>query len=79
MTTRIGTLSSSLFFGMMLGAIGWGACSDLMGRIAAFNATLFFTALFGILAGLAPSFFSLCVALFFLGSAVGVGDNLELL
>ncbi|KAF8125767.1 MFS general substrate transporter [Boletus edulis] len=67
----IGTLSSSMFAGMMVGAIGWGTCSDLMGRSAAFNATLFFTALFGILASFASSFWSLCLLLFFLGSAVG--------
>ncbi|KAF8547038.1 MFS general substrate transporter [Imleria badia] len=67
----IGTLSSSMFAGMMVGAIGWGTCSDLMGRSAAFNATLFFTALFGILASFATSFWSLCVLLFFLGSGVG--------
>ncbi|KAJ8593082.1 MFS general substrate transporter [Rhizopogon salebrosus TDB-379] len=67
----IGTLSSSMFAGMMFGAVGWGTCSDLLGRSAAFNATLFFTALFGILASFARSFWSLCVLLFFLGSAVG--------
>ncbi|TFK63042.1 MFS general substrate transporter [Pluteus cervinus] len=67
----IGTLSSSMFAGMMVGAVGWGTCSDLMGRSTAFNATLFFTALFGLLASFANSFFSLCIVLFFLGSAVG--------
>ncbi|KAF8644666.1 hypothetical protein AX16_008326 [Volvariella volvacea WC 439] len=67
----IGALSSSMFAGMMVGAVGWGTCSDLMGRITAFNATLFFTALFGILASFASSFRTLCIILFFLGSAVG--------
>lgn len=67
----IGTLSSSMFAGMMFGAVGWGTCSDLLGRSAAFNATLFFTALFGILSSFAWSFGSLCILLFFLGSAVG--------
>lgn len=38
----------------------------------AFNGTLFFTAVFGIVASLSNSFSSLCVALFFLGSSVGV-------
>ena len=46
--------------------------SDLMGRITAFNATLFFTALFGLLASFSNSFSTLCIALFFLGSSVGV-------
>ncbi|KAH9020563.1 MFS general substrate transporter [Lactarius deliciosus] len=68
---RIGILSSAMFAGMMIGAIGWGTCSDLMGRSTAFNATLFFTSLFGIAASFATTFPMLCVALFFLGSAVG--------
>jgi len=61
-----------MFAGMMVGAIGWGTCSDVVGRSAAFNATLFFTALFGVLASFTTSFLSLCIILFFLGSAVGV-------
>lgn len=87
----IGTLSSSMFAGMMFGAVGWGTCtsvlppifhanrshcrapgSDLMGRTTAFNATLFLTSLFGVFASLANTFVWLCLALFFLGSAVGV-------
>ncbi|OBZ68970.1 putative MFS-type transporter PB1E7.08c [Grifola frondosa] len=67
----IGTLSSSMFGGMMLGAIGWGTCSDLMGRTMAFNATLFLTSVFGIIASLANSFVYLCISLFLLGSAIG--------
>ncbi|EGN93976.1 hypothetical protein SERLA73DRAFT_63470, partial [Serpula lacrymans var. lacrymans S7.3] len=67
----IGLLSSSMFAGMMFGAVGWGTCSDLMGRSTAFNATLFFTSLFGILSSFARSYWLLCVLLFFLGSAVG--------
>ncbi|RPD62502.1 MFS general substrate transporter [Lentinus tigrinus ALCF2SS1-7] len=67
----IGTLSSSMFGGMMFGAVGWGTCSDLMGRTTAFNATLFLTSVFGVFAALAGSFPLLCFALFLLGSAVG--------
>ncbi|KAF5376819.1 hypothetical protein D9757_008908 [Collybiopsis confluens] len=67
----IGAVSSSMFAGMMIGALGWGTCSDLMGRSMAFNATLFFTSLFGLLASFANSFPSLCFLLFLLGSAVG--------
>lgn len=88
----IGTVSSSMFAGMMFGALGWGTCertlpvyfmvqmtylfqgSDLMGRSTAFNATLFFTSVFGLLASLANSFLSLCILLFLLGSAVGVSS-----
>jgi len=60
----LGLLISDLFQG-----------SDLMGRITAFNATLFFTALFGLLASFANSFTTLCIALFLLGSAVGVSQK----
>ncbi|EMD31441.1 major facilitator superfamily protein mfs4 [Gelatoporia subvermispora B] len=67
----IGTLSSSMFAGMMFGAVGWGTCSDLMGRTTAFNATLFLTSVFGVFASLVNSFTWLCIALFLLGSAVG--------
>ncbi|KAJ3787641.1 MFS general substrate transporter [Lentinula aff. detonsa] len=67
----IGAVSSSMFAGMMIGALGWGTCSDLMGRSMAFNATLFFTSLFGLLASFANSFPTLCLLLFLLGSAVG--------
>ncbi|KAJ7740258.1 MFS general substrate transporter [Mycena maculata] len=67
----IGILSSAMFAGMMLGAVGWGTCSDLLGRSTAFNATLFFTALFGTLASFSYSYTSLCFVLFLLGSAVG--------
>ncbi|KAI0826913.1 MFS general substrate transporter [Trametes gibbosa] len=67
----VGTLSSSMFAGMMFGAVGWGTCSDLMGRTTAFNATLFLTAVFGIFSSLASTFGWLCLALFLLGSSVG--------
>lgn len=67
----LGAVSSSMFAGMMVGAVGWGTCSDMMGRSTAFNLTLFFTALFGMLASYANSFFTLALCLFLLGSAVG--------
>lgn len=49
--------------------------SDLLGRTAAFNATLFLTSVFGVVASLANTFPLLCAALFLLGSAVGVSDT----
>lgn len=67
----IGVLSAAMFAGMMIGAVGWGTCSDLMGRSTAFNATLFFTAVFGILTYFVDSFPGLCFVLFLLGSSVG--------
>ncbi|KAH9933165.1 MFS general substrate transporter [Epithele typhae] len=67
----VGTLSAAMFAGMMFGAVGWGTCSDLMGRTAAFNATLFLTSVFGVFASFVGTFAWLCFALFLLGSAVG--------
>ncbi|KAG8942014.1 hypothetical protein FRC03_003731 [Tulasnella sp. 419] len=68
----VGWLSTSTFFGMMLGAVGWGTCSDLLGRTTAFNATLLLTSVFGVVAStLANSFKTLCLSLFFLGTAIG--------
>ncbi len=77
-----------MFAGMMIGAIGWGSCtfsifhsvlelifcagSDLLGRSTAFNLTLCFTAVFGLVASYAPTYSALCIALFFLGTSVGV-------
>lgn len=43
-----------------------------MGRSTAFNATLFFTAVFGLVASFANTFTLLCISLFLLGSSVGV-------
>lgn len=48
--------------------------SDFMGRSAAFNCTLFFTAVFGLLASFSNSFTTICVTLFLLGSSVGVSS-----
>ncbi|KAK4052685.1 hypothetical protein OIV83_001972 [Microbotryomycetes sp. JL201] len=44
----IGSLSASLFAGMMVGAWGWGSYSDAQGRTPAFNFTLLLTSLFGV-------------------------------
>ncbi|KAK4685766.1 hypothetical protein P7C73_g4374, partial [Tremellales sp. Uapishka_1] len=67
----VGLLSASTMAGMMVGAVGWGVISDLMGRALPFNATLFLTAVFGIGASYAPDFRILCIWMFLLGSAVG--------
>ncbi|WVR04249.1 hypothetical protein IAU60_001249 [Kwoniella sp. DSM 27419] len=67
----VGLLSASTMAGMMLGAVGWGVISDILGRALPFNSTLFLTAIFGIGASFSPSFTILCVWMFFLGSAVG--------
>ncbi|KAJ2726771.1 hypothetical protein GGI07_000282 [Coemansia sp. Benny D115] len=71
---RIGLLSSSMFLGLMCGALIWGPVSDRFGRVVAYRWTLAVAALFGGLASLAPSFALLCLCLFGLGS--GVGGNM---
>ncbi|WVQ97518.1 hypothetical protein IAU59_004632 [Kwoniella sp. CBS 9459] len=67
----VGLLSASTMAGMMIGAVGWGVISDILGRALPFNSTLFLTALFGIAASFSTSFPMLCFWMFFLGSAVG--------
>ncbi|CAO3576593.1 unnamed protein product [Absidia cylindrospora] len=70
----IGTVSSSLFTGMMFGSFFWGSYSDTRGRKLPYTMTLAITSVFGILSSFAFSFWSLCVLLFFLG--FGVGGNM---
>ncbi|CAO3615751.1 unnamed protein product [Cunninghamella blakesleeana] len=70
----IGTLSSSLFTGMMFGSFFWGSYSDTKGRKTPYTMTLAITSVFGILSSFAFSFWSLCLLLFFLG--FGVGGNM---
>lgn len=61
---------------MMIGAVGWGVVSDILGRSLPFNSTLFLTAIFGIGASFSPNFTILCIWMFFLGSAVGLVASL---
>ncbi|PLW20264.1 hypothetical protein PCANC_07432 [Puccinia coronata f. sp. avenae] len=67
----IGLLSTSIFFGMMIGAWIWGSYSDTYGRRGPFNGTLLMTAIFGLFCGFAPSFGWLCFSLVGLGMGVG--------
>ncbi|WVQ83853.1 hypothetical protein IAT38_005997 [Cryptococcus sp. DSM 104549] len=67
----VGLLSASTMAGMMVGAVGWGVISDLLGRALPFNSTLFLTGVFGIGASFSPTFGILCCWMFLLGSAVG--------
>ncbi|GAA5813882.1 hypothetical protein MFLAVUS_007370 [Mucor flavus] len=70
----IGTLSSSLFAGMTVGAFFWGSYSDTKGRKLPYTMTLAITSVFGLLSSFTFNFASLCVTLFFLG--FGVGGNM---
>jgi MFS family permease len=67
----IGMLSSSLFIGMMFGALFWGILLDIRGRKQAFKWTLAITTVFGIFSSLAQSFLQLCIMFFLLGFGVG--------
>ncbi|KAF9086584.1 hypothetical protein BGX23_008776 [Mortierella sp. AD031] len=70
----IGILSSSMFVGMMFGAMFWGTLSDIYGRKQAFNFTLIVTTVFGIGASFANSYWFLCLLI--LGLGFGVGGNM---
>ncbi|KAF9324991.1 hypothetical protein BGZ91_002629, partial [Linnemannia elongata] len=70
----IGILSSSMFVGMMFGAMFWGTLSDVYGRKQAFNFTLIVTTVFGIGASFANSYWLLCLLI--LGLGFGVGGNM---
>ncbi|KAA1133169.1 hypothetical protein PGTUg99_023402 [Puccinia graminis f. sp. tritici] len=70
----IGLLSTSIFFGMMIGAWIWGSYSDTYGRRGPFNGTLLMTAIFGLCCGFAPSFGWLCFSL--IGLGIGVGGSM---
>ncbi|KAJ1969517.1 hypothetical protein IWQ62_000573 [Dispira parvispora] len=70
----IGIMSSSIFTGMMLGALFWGFVLDTHGRRKAFRWTLSISSGFGLAAGFSQSFPVLCFFLFGLG--FGVGGNM---
>ncbi|KAI8983735.1 major facilitator superfamily domain-containing protein [Pilobolus umbonatus] len=70
----IGSVSSSLFIGMTLGAFFWGFYSDRHGRKTPYIFTLLVAAIFGTLASLTTNFISLCICLLFLG--FGIGGNI---
>ncbi|KAJ2554523.1 hypothetical protein IWW35_001232 [Coemansia sp. RSA 1878] len=72
--SKIGLMSSSMFLGLMCGALVWGPVSDRFGRLIPYKWTLVVSATFGLLASASPSFPFLCVCLFGLGS--GVGGNM---
>nr|QFR37114.1 MFS transporter [Cyberlindnera americana] len=66
----------SAYAGLLVGAIFWGFGADLIGRKIAFNTSLFFSAIFGFLAGGMGNFGSYC---FFVAlSSAASGGNLVL-
>ncbi|KAJ7229966.1 MFS general substrate transporter [Mycena pura] len=72
--TRVEFATMSLFIGLIVGASTWGVLADLIGRRLSFNITLFIAAVFGIAAGGANNFTTLCALISCLG--FGVGGNL---
>lgn len=70
-STAASALSASTMSGMFVGAIAWGSLSDVLGRSLPFNATLFLTACFGLMASFSARYGAVCFWMFWLGSAVG--------
>lgn len=66
------TLSQNI--GLLVGAMFWGFGCDVFGRRWAFNLTLLFTAVFGLISAGSPTFIALCV--FDAFWSFGVGGNL---
>ncbi|KAL0578862.1 hypothetical protein V5O48_003142 [Marasmius crinis-equi] len=66
----------SLYVGLILGASLWGILADLIGRRLSFNITLFLAGVFGVAAGGANDFVTLCALIACMG--FGVGGKLAL-
>ncbi|MEX2542657.1 MAG: MFS transporter [Trueperaceae bacterium] len=66
-----GLVGSLFFAGMFLGAWGFGALADRIGRRKVFLATIALNAVFALLSAVAPSFATLLVFRFITGAAVG--------
>lgn len=66
-----GLVGSVFFAGMMVGAWGFGALADRIGRRTVFLATIALNAVFALLSAVAPSFWLLLVFRFVTGAAVG--------
>ncbi|KAM5350553.1 hypothetical protein ACJ41O_007058 [Fusarium nematophilum] len=69
-------LTMALYAGLLVGALFWGFCADIVGRKIAFNTTLFVTSIATLVAGAVPNWASLGVFIAFLG--FGAGGNLVL-
>lgn len=69
-------MTSSLFGGMMVGAMAWGTYADKHGRHGVFQSTLLVTTVAGLLLSGAPSFLWACV--WSAGVGVGVGGSMPI-
>ncbi|KAJ7097589.1 MFS general substrate transporter [Mycena epipterygia] len=73
-SSNIRMATFALYCGLIVGAAFWGMTCDVIGRRTAWNATLFISGIFGVAAGAAPNFLTLCALLACIG--FGVGGNL---
>lgn len=66
-----GLLGTSIFLGMLAGALIWGRLSDIVGRKAGFVSTVAIDSIFGLLSALSPSFLWLVILRTITGFGVG--------
>lgn len=69
-------LTIAVYVGMFIGALFWGISADVIGRRFAFNTSLFFCSIAGIVSGAAPNWISLAFFISLVG--FGGGGNLVL-
>lgn len=70
-SVQAGVVASATFAGMFVGAWGWGALADHIGRRRVFMLAVVLDALFGLLSALSPNLTVLIILRFLTGTAVG--------
>jgi putative MFS transporter len=68
---QAGLVAAATFAGMFVGAWGWGAAADRIGRRRVFLLTVLLDAVFGLASALAPNLWFLLVLRFLTGTAIG--------
>lgn len=68
---QAGLVGAATFAGMFVGAWGWGAAADRIGRRRVFLLTVLLDAAFGLLSALSPNLWALIVLRFLTGTAIG--------
>ncbi|KAK1225639.1 hypothetical protein PQX77_011396 [Marasmius sp. AFHP31] len=69
--SRVEYATLALYVGLILGASVWGILADLIGRRLSFNITLFIAGVFGVAAGAAHDFTTLCALIACCGFGIG--------
>ncbi|KAL0067347.1 hypothetical protein AAF712_005575 [Marasmius tenuissimus] len=72
--SRVEYTTLALYVGLILGASMWGILADIIGRRLSFNITLLIAGVFGVAAGSANDFTTLCALIACCG--FGIGGNL---